>query len=345
MRVLLLAGGYVLLLGVLLVTVGRSKRLGRLQDRLLPLASGATRWIRIHVARPGHFNTIFKWLPFEARGLLIDEGTAIRVVADTSSGERIDVRYPRAEANVRWLGNARLASGNLHWIAIGHGASELMICADTGLINVRSRAETADLYRRIAPELTLPEGAESEFALEKNPRSLTLIVLFVSLLAFALLDGLILNKNVLLTGKQVTMLVGPFSALALAAYPVLTRGGVPSRESLALSMLLMLAVGLAFVPLIKRVDQLFAPGEPQAVQYKLESRGRLVATSANAPVLDYSRYGEYWAQFDEGSLHEFQLTHGAFGLWQLNEAEFRTKLRRFYDGRDRAPVEPEGVER
>jgi hypothetical protein len=337
MRGLLLASGYVLLLGVFLVMILRARRLRRLQHRLLPLASGAAGWNRIHVARPGHFNTLFKWLPFEARGLLIDEGAAIRVVADTSSGERIDVRYPRTEANVRWLGNARLASGNLHWIAVGHGASELMICADTGLINVRSRAETADLYRRIAPQLTLPEGAESEFALEKNPRSLTLIVLFFSLLAFALLDGLIFNKNVLLAGKQVTMLAAPFSALALLSYPALTRGGVPSRESLALAMLLMLGMGLAFVPLIKRVDQLFAPGGPQAIQYRLEARGRLVATSANAPVLDYSRYDDYWAQFDEGSLHEFELTQGAFGLWQLNEAEFRTKLRRFYEGRDRAP--------
>ena len=343
MRGFVLALGYILMLGVILITVLQARRFRRLQDQLLPLAD-ATSWTRIVVARPRHFNTLLKWLPFEARGLLIDEGASIRVLAQTPKGERIDIRYPRSELHVRWLGNTRLASGNLHWIAVGQGTRELLICADTGLINVRSREETADLCRRIAPELALPKVAASEFALDKNPRSLALVMLFFALLAFALFDGLIFNKNVLLTSKQVTMFAAPCSALALLSYPFLTGGGVPSRESLAIAMLTMLALGLAFVPLVKRADQLLAPEEPQAISYTLQSGGRFVPTQAGPPALDYSRYDDYWAQFDEGSLHEFELTRGAFGLWQLDEAELRVKLRRFYDGKDERRVERGGPE-
>jgi hypothetical protein len=303
----------------------------RRQDQLVSELRSTPNWTRINISRPSHFARFFKLLAYEARGVLIDEGETVRVLGELSRGGRIDHRYRKDSLGLRWLGNARLADGSLHWIAIGQGADALTISADTGLNAVASRQASADIVRRIAPDLELPQSAAAEFAIEKNPRSLCVVIAFFALLGFALIDGLMLNDNTLLDGKTIIAMAPFFGLLGIACYPVLTRGGVPSRESLVLCILLGNALGGAFVPLVKRADQWAAGGSRVTVVYELQSKGRFIPASSTAPEIDYSQYREYWSQFEPGSSHAFQLIHGPLGLWQLEQTQQRERLRAFYE--------------
>lgn len=331
MRSMLLILFNVLALAALAVTFMRMRQARRQQDQLLPELRGTPHWTRIYISRPTHFARMFKLLAYEARGVLIDEGETVRVLGETSPGERIDHRYQKDSLSLRWLGNRRIADGNLHWIEIGNGTNALTISADTGMNAVASREASADILRRIAPHLELPQSARAEFAIDKNRRSLFVVIGFFVLGGFALLDGVVLNDNTLLNGKAVMTIAPFFGLLGIASYPMLTRGGVPSRESWALSMLLGMALAFAFVPLVKRVDQWAAADSTLTVVYKLQARGRFVSVNNTAPAIDYGRYREYWDQFEPGSLHEFQLIHGPLGLWQLEQAQLRERLRAFYE--------------
>jgi hypothetical protein len=200
-----------------------------------------------------------------------------------------------------------------------------MISADTGLNAASSRQASADILRRIAPEFDLPQSARKDFALEKNRRSLYALIAFVVLVGFAMIDGVVLNHNVLLNGKTIKTMAPLIGLLAIACYPVLTRGGVPARESWVLCMLLSIAISVAFVPLVKRADQWAAGNSTLTVIYELQEKSRFIAVNHAAPEFDYGRYREYWDEFEPGSSHEFQLIHGPFGLWQLQEPLMRER--------------------
>ncbi|HEY0685782.1 MAG TPA: hypothetical protein VGD45_25805 [Steroidobacter sp.] len=326
---------HVLMLAALAVTFFKMRQARRRQDHLLAELRDTPNWTRIYINRPAHSARLLKLLPYEARGLLVDEGETVRVLGEISSGGRIDRRYSKANMSLRWVGNARLADGNLHWIAIGDGADALTISADTGLNPAASRDASADIVRRLAPDLELPQSAKGEFALETNRRSLGVVIAFFVLGAFALFDGAMLNHNVLLNGDSI-MVMAPFiGLLALTCYPILTRGGVPARESWAISWLLGMALGFAFVPLVKRADQWAAGNSTQTVVYELQARGRLIPVNSAAPPIDYAQFHEFWDQFERGSSHELQLIHGPFGLWQLDESDLRPRMRAFYEKRRR----------
>jgi hypothetical protein len=92
-----------------------------------------------------------------------------------------------------------------------------------------------------------------------------------------------------------------------------------------------MALAFAFIPLLKRADQWAAGGATVTVVYELQAKGRFVPVNSAAPEIDYSRYREYWSRFEPGSSHAFQLIHGPFGLWQLEQTQTRARLRAFYE--------------
>lgn len=327
----------VLLLTFLAVTFIRMRLARQRQDQLLAELRGTPNWTRIYMSRPAHFARLFKMLPYEARGVLVDEGETVRVLGEISRDGRIDHRYRKDSMSLQWLGNAKLAYGNLHWLAIGNGADAVMISADTGFNAAASRAASADIIRRIAPDLELPQSAQTEFAIEKNRRSLGVVIAFFVLAAFALFDGVVLNDNALLNGESILTMAPFVGLLGMTCYPLLTRGGVPARESWVLSMLLGMALAFAFVPLVKRADQ-WAARDSLTVTYELQAGGRFIPVNGDAPEIDYAQYHEYWDQFEPGSAHPFQLIHGPLGLWQLEESQLRARLRAFYEKRKRGAL-------
>lgn len=319
-------------LAVFIRTFGKARRAKQAQDRLVESLdrNPSDTWFRINVARPAYFSRRLKLVPFEARGLLVNSPDHIRILAELESGERIDRTVDKDNLAFQWIGNPGVASSNAHWIAIGPGDQSLYLSADTGFNALQSREATADICRIINPAFRLPTIASRDFALEKNPASLSVVIAFFFLFAFAFLDGIILNKNQLLELGWLSWTAPSSIILAIPFYWLLTRHGVPSRESMTLTLLLGAAITAAYVPIIKRADQLLSDGGPTAVAYRLGPNAVLEPVAPGPPKLNYSRTKEYWGQFDRGSIHYFDLIHGPFGLWQLDHTKLDEKFREFY---------------
>jgi hypothetical protein len=313
--------------------VWMAKRAKKVQNGLIESLDrhAANAWFRINLARPAQFSSRLKLIPFEAKGLLVNAPDQVRIIAELRSGERIDRSIPKRELALRWIGNPGLASSNMHWIAVGPADQALYLSADTGFNALQSREATSDLCRIIDPDFKLPAIATSEFALEKNPASLGIVVAFFLILAFAFLDGIVLNKNELLQYGWLAWAAPGAAFLAVPAYWWLVRRGVPSRESMALMMFLGFAIVGAFVPAAKRVDQLLSAGGPTRVAYLLGPNASLTSATAGPPAIHQAHVKEYWEQFAQGSTHYFDLRHGPLGLWQLDHTTLDEQLREFYE--------------
>jgi hypothetical protein len=111
----------------------------------------------------------------------------------------------------------------------------------------------------------------------------------------------------------------------------LIRGKVPSRESMVLSMLFVVALELSFLPVVKRVDQLLATDGAENYEYKLTKGANFEPLLAGPPVLKFPQVKEYWAQYDPGSVHRFVLVHGPLGLWQLDRSALNQQYHAFYE--------------
>jgi hypothetical protein len=334
MNTLLLLNVLLLLFIVLMfATLGNHmRRSKRFQDEIIRSLknAGTGTWFRIYLSRPAHFAKRLKFIGFEARGVLVNADGHIRIIAQLQSGEKIDSIVEKDKLALRWLGNAGLGSSNLHWFAIGTGTDELIVSADTGMIAVQSRQATADICRIIAPRFDLPEGAASEFALEKNPASLAMLISFFVLIGFGIIDGAFVDRYQLIKPASVLRFLPAFMLLMVPCYWILTRYRVPSRESLVLSLLVFVGIAVAYIPTLQRVEQLLAQ-EGQTYAYTLKSGATLESVIPGPPPLKFSAYMEYWSQFKPGSTHQFKLVHGPLRLWQLDRSTLDQEFKHYYD--------------
>lgn len=323
----------VLLIAVLCFTIWIfrvMRRMRNAQDELVrSLDVSRSAWFRIALARPAHFRKIWKLIGYEARGVLLRTDNSVRIVAMLDSGEKIDRSFAPNELQLRWVGNAGLGSTNMHWIAVGPEHDSLMISADTGLNAIPSRQATVDICRTIAPDVALPGIAQSDFALEKHPASLAAVVAFFALVAFAVVDGVIINQYDLIGINDVAWISPACALLAIPLYGLLARLGVPSRESIALSMLVAASIAGAVLPALKRIDQILA-GPVVSYEYEFKGQAMLEPKQSGPPKLRFRDVSEYWEQFEVGSVHSFELVHGPLGLWQLDRSRLNEATREFY---------------
>lgn len=334
--------GLLLVLLVFLLPVFRhQRRTKRGQEALLrelqPVL-GTRRWFRVNVSRPAAYRRILKMLPFEGKGLLIDEGDQLRLVAVLRGDKRLERLWPRRPEALRWVGNASLSAGNLHWLALGHGDDGVMVCADTGMNALQSREATADILRALLPDAPLAAGALTEFALEKNRAALSVCALFLVALCLTLLD-LALSEHELLSPRHlypVTVLLG---LTGLLAYPLMVARRVPAREAMVLSGLLAIALGGGFTRGVLRLDQWLAGGAV-ATDYRLEGGARLVPVRPGPPPVSLRQVRAYWDQFDAGSVHTLDIVHGPLGLWQLDRRRLNATTRDWYQRNDGAAAAP-----
>lgn len=326
----------VVLLLILAVTSTKARRAKKSQDKLVQsLASEeCITWSRVKVSRPAFFKRWLKLGGAESSAVLLIMQDRIRIVGELPAGERLDEVYPRDGLPLEWIGNKGLGSANMHWFAIGQGEHRLMVTADTGFNAVQSREATADVCRKINPGFRLPSIAQADFALEKNRASLAVMVLCAILGAYALADGIFVNKAELISMGRIPVFSPAVFVFALPAYLYLSRGKVPSRESLALSMLFAACIAFAGIPALKRLDAWLSSG-PKAYAYTMTSVGRFSAEDAGPPQLTFDSTRQYWAQFAVGSTHEFMLIHGPLGLWQLDHSTLDPKFRAYYSMQDK----------
>lgn len=336
MILILAEGGFlVFLLALSIFIIKKANRAKASQDKIIQsIRQGtSTDWCRINIARPSYFNKKMKVLGFESRGILVNYKDSIRIIGQFPSGKWLDKRYSKDSLDLQWVGNKVLSSSNMHWISVNHlgenDGKKWMVSADTGFNALQSREATADICRRINVDFPLPDVATSEVALEKNPASMKLVILFFTTIAFAAIDGVFLNKNQLLNYEIIGNKIFLVLLLSIPSYLFLTKAKIPSRESLVLSMLVAAGFLVAYIPAIQRIDQIGA--EPQSIAYRLETNAVLMPVTPGSPQLVFSKAQTYWSQFKIGSIHYFPMTHGWLGLWQLDSANLNEEMRQFYE--------------
>lgn len=325
---------------ILIITFIKAKRTKSLQIDILDKCRdeiSRVPWKRVFVSDEEHFKKLRKLLPFQGRGVLLNYPDCVKIkVASLKNGALIERSFAKQELCLEWVGNPSLASSNLHWIGLGCGEDRLMVCADTGFNAINSREETADICRMIDRDFVLPKTALRDFALESNPASLSVVVLFFSLLAFALVDGAILNEYKLINKDVILWMSTPLMITGVPCYFVLAKNRVPSRESYMLSFLLTISLVISFMPIIKRLDQLLAGSELVSYEYKLTGEAKFEPINGEAPKLSFISYKEYWSQFNKDSVHGFRLIRGPLGLWQLDESELKKSYRAYYEKADKS---------
>ncbi|HEY1130929.1 MAG TPA: hypothetical protein VGF12_16100 [Roseateles sp.] len=324
-------------LGMLAWVALHQRRTKKHQDALLSelqASLGQQRWFRINLARPAFFDRRLRVLAFEAKGLLIDEGDRLRILAARPDGERLERTVPKQPASIRWQGNAGLRSANLHWLEIGTGAEAVMISADTGMNALASREATADMLRALLPQQPLDAAALADFALDKHPATrLAMATLLVLLLA--LVGDIAVSEHQALAAAWPLGLLGFGVGLAaLLLYPVFIRRKVPGRESLILTVLLGAVLGGVAPRAALRLDQ-WLSGGPVPTSYRLVQGATLKPVEPGPPDVRLNNVREYWAQFDVGSTHQLDIVHGPLGLWQLDRSRLNGITRDWYLREDR----------
>jgi hypothetical protein len=326
------------LLGFLWMALRRERRMKKLQDALLdemlPGFTAQQRWFRVNVARQDFFARWTRLFGFEAKGLLIDLGDRVRIVATCHDGERLERQLPKTPEAVRWHGNTGLRAANLHWLELGSAPDVLRVSADTGMNALASREATADLMRALLPQQPLGASARADFALEKHPGALAATVLALVLMVGALVD-LTITEHQLLRPRGLFLLGVPAALVGLLLYPLLARRQVPARESWVLSGLVACGLAIAVPGAAMRLDQWLSAG-PAATSYRLVEGARLQPVEPGPPEVSLADVREYWKQFEPGTLHELDIVHGPLGLWQLDRSRLNTLTRDWYRREDQS---------
>ena len=320
----------------------RNRRQKKQQDALIDGLRGQRFW-RVNLATEGFINKLIRLMPFEAKGVLIDEEDSLRIKGFwQKSGKPVESVWAKSGIKVEWLGNATIRSGNLHWARLATPKGHLYFSADTGMNATNSREALSDIFRAAFPEVELTERHTKDFALEKNPRSLAVMGIFFALMLFAMLDTFIWSNFELADAQLGTLFTKPAvvaaillgtPALYFATYRFLLGSKVPSRESLALAGMLSLAIVTTTVPALKRVDQYLATNGTQDQPYIVTGLGTLepMDDSIGLPPLRFRKANEYWSQFKTGEQYPIPMLRGPIGLWQIDHTRFDKPLLDFYD--------------
>ena len=329
------------ILVALLVVTWKSRRQKKQQDLLVADLKGQHFW-RVNLATEGFMGKLLRLSPFEAKGILIDEGESFRIKGFwQKNGHPVESTWLKSAVKVEWIGNTKLRAGNLHWARLATAKGQLYFCADTGINALNSREALSDIFRSAFPDIKLTEHHTKDFALEKNARSLLAVGLFFALLFFALIDTFVWSNFELADAQIGILLTHPIALTALliglplllfSAYQWLLGGKVPARESWALASMLTVAILSAATPALKRVDQALDTEGTLNRDYLVTGMGTLepIDKTQDLPSLRFRRANEYWSQFKSGDKYPIPMLRGPMGLWQIDHAQFDMPVQDFY---------------
>jgi hypothetical protein len=328
--------------GFLLYLTWRTRQFKKQQQKILSQLKGQRFW-RVNIARPEFIASWLRLVPYEASGVLIDADDHIKIQGFwQKTGKTVESILPKSELQVKWLGNRSMRSGNLYWAQLSTARGDLLISADTGMNAMRSREGLEDIFRGAFPDIALSDQETADFALEKNPRTKLAMIVFFTLMAFALLDTFVISKYELIDQQIGSILLRPLTMLSLvvfyavaifALYRYFKQGEVPARESWVLSGFLVVIFLASLGPLAKRLDQVLASAPSQDYAYRVIDNTRLepVDASLQLPKLRFPRSREYWAQVDKNADYKIPFLRGPIGLWQLDHDKFDKPLIEFYE--------------
>lgn len=185
----------------------------------------------------------------------------------------------------------------------------------------------------VVPQLVPPREqkfASAYFALEKNPRSLAVVIAFFVLLFYALGDTFVIGHETYAAAPPYNLFIATGVLAALAAALWMRRGQVPLPETLMVALLFGGTFGAAGYPGALRLNALTDSDGLRTYQYRLTRERQFEPLAQGLPTLAFPQYYEYWAQFETGSLHEFELRKGGLGFYQLDMRPVNEALHDFY---------------
>jgi hypothetical protein len=198
----------------------------------------------------------------------------------------------------------------------------------------------ADLVKYVSAHVTSFEmnikagavvAAKRSFQLEDSPWSSGMSVALLVLLGYALVDTFILKTEVFAGKPPVEIYAAGGLLVAAVAAFLLFRTRLPVYVCLLLPAMLGLAFAAALHPALLRINQLTDTIGLAGYVYVRQADGRYLPEDDGLPplVLDYPT--DYWAQFQPGSTHEFQLRRGGLGYWQLSEVPLKEAYHNYYE--------------
>jgi len=179
-----------------------------------------------------------------------------------------------------------------------------------------------------------PTGSAG-FALEKNPWSLGVLVLFFLLVAYTLVDAFVLIGEIYVTRPAYEAFAAGGLVAAIVATRLLRARGVPNLESSVLGVLLGTAIGCAVYPGALRLNQWTDSAGLRIHTYQSQGQGRFTPLDESLPELHFEDYPEYWREFGAGEDRDFELRRGGLGFYQLNMAPILDDIAAYYRHKDR----------
>jgi hypothetical protein len=304
---------------------------------------------RVWISNVQQRRRFFKITPSNEFGILVLTPERISLHSINKKGEQSIRQFDRGKLRTEWIGNKLMRDSNLHWFAILDGSSRILISAYTGINAMPSRSQTAELYRNIVGQHEQFEGTK-EFALEKNPASLSALVIIFLLFIYAIADGLFLNPLEIVGYKIEFLPLLFFLALLTVSvilfYKKLIKFSVPARETLFLTMLFFFVLSISGVTIVKRIDTSTAVEPMQNYDYKANEKDVLEPLQEGLPKLPLKTKNEYWKQFEDDHIFQFPLQKGGFGFWQFDGRELDKDIEAFYANKseDKNNEQPESYE-
>lgn len=172
------------------------------------------------------------------------------------------------------------------------------------------------------------EKVPAGYDLAKHPGMVAQLALLFVAGIYALLDTFFLGSFMALEPLP----TGPFviATVAGAIIAWASGRGAPARERWVVGVLMVAALTAAVYPSLLRFNALTA--EPQELTYRAVDEGQFKSTTPGFPDIDLRKLNipEYWAEYPEGSEHEFDLIHGAAGFHQVDLRPVYARTREHY---------------
>ncbi|HFD13174.1 MAG TPA: hypothetical protein ENJ32_12010 [Crenotrichaceae bacterium] len=177
--------------------------------------------------------------------------------------------------------------------------------------------------------LPVQDKRDQSFSLENNPYSLITAIVFFLLVGYAVIDYAVIEAVYI--DYSIFVLHGIAGGLlALCLFYLLMNKQVPVAESAFLGVLTGVAFACALYPGLLRINLVGAEDDVRIYRYQMTSERTFTPLDSAIPNVKMSRYHGYWSSFEVGSIHEFELTQGILGFWQLNLTPINHKVEKFY---------------
>lgn len=168
------------------------------------------------------------------------------------------------------------------------------------------------------------------FDLQSRPRTNVAMIVFLGLLAYALIDTLYIDE-IYVGEYPVVIWAGAGLIAGVVALRWITDPKIPRVVSIGLAAMLGLGTAAAFYPGLLRLNQLTDGTGLVAHEYVLREHVRLVPVASDLPEVTFTRYQDYWSQFPLGSSHRLYLRRGGLGFYQLDEAPVIEAVRAYHE--------------